>query len=234
MEPLSNVIEFPIRRDFDRQHEERRLLLAERQRIARELHDVISYGFATISVNAGVALDVLSDHPQQAVEALAAIKAASKDALKELRIVLGALRNSDKEGDHSSAPGLGRLDALVASTSAAGVPTEACVVGRPRPLPVAVDIAAFRVVQEALTNVLRHAGPATASVRVTYERDGLIVEVEDDGDGAASAAKESEGSGQGIVGMQERARALGGWLEAGPRPGRGFRVRARLPVLGRP
>jgi signal transduction histidine kinase len=237
MSTLSNVIEFPVRQDYDRQLlaqlEEDRVVIAERQRIARELHDVVSHGFATIAVNAGVALDVLSEHPQQAVDALAAIRAASTDAMRELRAILGTLRRVENGGNHSCVPGLGRLDTLVASTCAAGVPTNACVVGRPRPLPAAVDVAAFRIVQEALTNVLRHAGRATASVRITYERDGLIVEVEDDGDGAARAGV-SAGSGHGLTGMRERVRALGGELEAAPRDHSGFLVRARLPVLGRP
>jgi len=237
MSTLSNVIEFPVRQDDDRQLlaqlEEDRVVIAERQRIARELHDVVSHGFATIAVNAGVALDVIGEHPQQAADALAAIRAASTDAMRELRAILGTLRRVEGDGNHSYAPGLGRLDALVASTCAAGVPTDACVVGRRRPLPVAVDVAAFRIVQEALTNVLRHAGQASASVKITYERDGLVVEVEDDGDGAARAGV-SAGSGHGLTGMRERVRALGGELEAAPRDDSGFRVRARLPVLGRP
>jgi signal transduction histidine kinase len=237
MSSLSNVIEFPVRRDggepLETQVETDRILIAERQRIARDLHDVVSHGFATIAVNAGAALEVLNEHPQQAVDALAAISAASKDAMRELRFILGTLRSVEDDGNKSRAPGLGRLDALVASTSAAGVPTEACVVGRPRPLPVAVHVAAFRIVQEALTNVLRHAGHATAAIRITYERDALIVEVEDDGRGAAGDGS-SAGSGHGLVGMRERVHALGGELEAAPRSDRGFRVRARLPVLGRP
>jgi signal transduction histidine kinase len=232
----SNVIEFPVRQDsggpFPTQAETDRILVAERQRIARDLHDVVSHGFATIAVNAGAALDVLSEHPQEAANALAAIKTASKDAMRELRIILGTLRSVDDD-NHSSAPGLGRLDALVAEASAAGVSTEACVVGRPRPLPVAVDVAAFRIVQEALTNVLRHAGPASASIRITYEREGLLIEVEDDGNGAAGNGT-SEGSGHGLIGMRERVHALGGELQAAPRSDRGFRVRAHLPVLGRP
>jgi len=237
MSSLSNVIEFPVQQDYERQALTRLdadpVVIAERQRIARELHDVVSHGFAAIAVNAGVALNVLSEHPQQAVDALAAIRAASTEAMRELRAILGTLRCVEDDGSHSNAPGLGRLDALVASTCAAGLPTTACVVGRPRPLPVAVDVAAFRIVQEALTNVLRHAGQASAAVRITYERDGLIVEVEDDGDGAARAG-ETAGSGHGLTGMRERVRAFGGELEAAPRADRGFRVRARLPVFGRP
>jgi signal transduction histidine kinase len=233
MTPPSNVIAFPARWESREEIEARGLVNAERERLARELHDVISYGFATISVNAGAALEVLIQEPEQAAEALTSIKTASKEAMHELRAILRTLRGVE-DYRMSAEPGLGRLEALVASTNAAGVPTDACIVGLRRPLPVAVDIAAFRIVQEALTNVLRHAGRAAVSVKVTYERDGVVVEVEDDGDGVASASRDSEGSGHGITGMRERVRALGGELEVGPRADRGFRVRARFPVLGRP
>lgn len=231
----SNVIEFPGRGsrtdDPARKLETRDAVSEERLRIARELHDVVGYSFATISMQAGAALHVIGEHPDKAIEALSAIKSASKEAVSELRGILGMLRQAEV-GAAATTPGLGRLDRLAESTSAAGVRTHLHVIGRRRPLPATVDLAAFRIVQESLANILRHASAATALVTITYTRDSLIVEVEDDGRGDAGA-EASPGSGHGIAGMRERALAVGGELEAGPRPDRGFHVRARLPVLGR-
>ena len=201
----------------------------ERLSIARDLHDVISYGFATINMQAGAAVHVAEKQPQQAIEALRAITELSKDALQELRGILGVLRhpgNSDSTG-----VGLERIDSLVETTSRAGVPTKLEVSGWGEPLPLPVGSAAYRIVQEALTNVLRHAGGASAWVSLTRDRASLWVTVEDDGKGPAAAAERgSQGSGWGILGMRERVVALGGALEAGPRPGGGFRVSAYLPI----
>lgn len=233
MSSLSNVVEFPRRRLFEQPAQEA-AAVEERLRIARELHDVIAYSLGTISVQAGVAIHVFEEQPLQALGALEAIKATSKDALQELRAVLDTLR-AEGDGPRGPVAGLGRLDTVAANTTAAGVPTGARVVGRPRPLPAAVDLAAFRIVQESLANVVRHAGQASAEVTVAYERDRLIVEVVDDGSGVAAVdAGASDGSGHGIAGMRERVHALGGELDAGPLPDGGFRVRASLPVLGRP
>ena len=233
----SNVIEFPgwrLRTDRTFGLEVQRAVSEERLRIARELHDVVASSFSTISVQAGVAVHVLEEQPAQAAEALKAIKSASKEALDELRTILGMLRTVEDGEARPSAPGLGRLDSLAARTTAAGVTTRVRIEGRPRPLPAVVDLTAFRIVQESLANVLRHAGPASAVVTISYERDRLAIEIEDDGRGAArSNREESEGSGNGIAGMCERALGLGGEFEAKPRPEGGFRVRARLPVLGR-
>jgi signal transduction histidine kinase len=233
----SNVIEFPawrLRTDRSSELEVQHAVSEERLRIARELHDVVASSFATISVQAGVAVHVLEEQPAQAAEALKAIKSASKEALGELRTILGMLRAVDDDDARPSTPGLGRLDALAANTTAAGVPTQVRLEGRPRSLPAVVDLTAFRIVQESLANVLRHAGQASAVVTVTYERDRLTIEVADDGLGAARSDREpSEGSGNGIAGMGERALALGGEFEANARPEGGFRVRASLPVLGR-
>jgi signal transduction histidine kinase len=136
--------------------------------------------------------------------------------------------------EDDAAPGLGRLDVLASTTTAAGVPTGVRVVGRPRPLAATVDLAAFRIVQESLANVLRHAGPASALITIVYDGDVVIVEVEDDGSGETIGSRApSAGSGHGIVGMRERALAVGGELETCSRPERGFCVRARLPVSGR-
>jgi len=230
MSAVSNVIEFPRRPERESQLEPHRDLVQERQRIAREVHDVVSHSLATIGLQAAVALQVMEEHPDTAETALRAIRSTTQDALGDLRGVLGVLRQGD---DSRTAPGVGRLESLVANTSAAGVLTELRVVGRARPLPAAVDLAAFRVVQESLANVLRHAGAETAVVTIAYERARVVVQVDDDGRGAASGSEESDGSGSGIAGMRERVLALGGELEAAARPGRGFAVRASLPVLGR-
>jgi signal transduction histidine kinase len=232
----SNVIEFPrwrLKADPKSEPNVQRAVTEERLRIARELHDVVASSFATINVQAGVAVHVLEEQPAQAVEALKAIKSSSKEALSELRAILGMLRTDDDEAQ-PFAPGLERVDALATRTTAAGVTTQVRLVGQPRPLPAVVDLTAFRIVQESLANVIRHAGAASAVVTISYERDGLTIEVEDDGClDARSDRGPSEGSGNGIAGMGERAFAIGGELEAGPRPEGGFRVRARLPVLGR-
>jgi signal transduction histidine kinase len=208
----------------------RRLVLDERRRLARELHDVVAFNFATIALQAGVAVHVADKHPDQALEALQAIRAASQDVLREMRAVLGQLRDDDRAPE--PARGIGQLDRLAESTSRAGVETSVHISGQPRPVPVAVDLSVYRIVQEALTNVLRHSLGATASVLVAYEQRCLVVSIEDDGMGEAGDFA-AEGSGYGIVGMRERALALGGELEAGPRPDRGFGVHASLPFLGR-
>jgi signal transduction histidine kinase len=201
----------------------------QRMAIARELHDVLAHHISLISVQAGVALHLLDEQPEQARTALTAIRQASKESLGELRSVLELLRHGEEGAPRTPAPGLEALDALIARTSAAGVPVRTEVAGEPRPLPAAVGLAAYRIVQEALTNVTRHAGPATATVRLDYRADELTVEVTDDGPGASDGA----GSGQGLLGMAERAAALGGELDAGPRADGGFRVRARLPIRDR-
>jgi signal transduction histidine kinase len=209
------------------------LLRAERLRIARELHDVVAHSFAAIALHAGVAEHVKEDRPEQVGEALRAIKAVSGEAARELRAILGVLRHVDDGDLPAPSRGVGGLDALAATISSAGVPTRVAISGRPRPLLAAVDQAAYRIVQESLTNVLRHAGPASASVRVAYEPERLVVEVVDNGRAQeVGDAVRPPGTGHGIAGMRERALALGGQLEAGNRSGGGFRVRASLPFGG--
>jgi signal transduction histidine kinase len=206
----------------------------ERLRIARELHDVIGYGFATINVQAGVAAHMLESQPARAAAALRAIQTASAEALGELRTILGLLRETSGDRTEPATPGLARLDELGARMSAAGVPTRITVVGTPRQLPHEVDLAAFRIAQESLANVLHHAGPARASVVVTYERRRLMIEVTDDGGGPTRRPADAGRVSHGIVGMSERVAAIGGALEAGARPEGGFRVRAVLPLGPRP
>jgi signal transduction histidine kinase len=213
-------------RDEETQHR----VIEERLRIARELHDVISHSISMINVQAGVAAHVMEERPEQAREALLAIKGSSKEVLRELRAILGILRDVDEVDSKAPAPGLAQLDVLVGTITRAGLPTTVSLAGSARPLPPGIDLIAYRIVQESLTNVLRHAGPATVEVKVSYEGARVVIEVADDGQGIGAPTNgQGAGRGHGIAGMRERAAAVGGELEAGPRPVRGFRVRACLP-----
>jgi signal transduction histidine kinase len=209
--------------------EARRRASEERLRIAQELHDVLAHNISLINVQAGVALHLIDERPQQARTALAAIKEASNEALSELRSVLDVLRRGYEEPPRSPTLGLARLDDLVSRTNAAGLSVSKRVDGAPRSVPAEVNLAAFRIVQEALTNVTRHAEGARATVRIGYGESDLTVQIDDDGRGTTTAPP---GGGRGIRGMRERATALGGELEAGPRAGGGFRVVARFPLYG--
>jgi signal transduction histidine kinase len=213
-----------------REEEARRRASEERLRIARELHDALGHHLSLINVQSGVALHLGEQLPEQTRSALDAIRQASKEGLTELRSVLEILRQGDEQAPRSPTPTLARLDNLVSQAAAAGLEVRTETKGEARPLPFGVDVAAFRIVQEALTNVTRHAGPATAIVHIVYGEQDLTVQVDDDGRGAAQHGRSEPG--KGIVGMRERVAALGGELEAGPRPGGGFRVRARLPLDG--
>ena len=212
-----------------REEEARRKATEERLRMARELHDSLGHYLSLISVQSGVALTLNQQLPVQARAALAAVKQASKDALGELRSALEVLRQDGERAPRSPAPALARLGDLVSRASAPGLEVTAETEGTARPLPFGVDVAAYRIAQEALTNVARHAGPATAAVRITYGEEDLTVQVDDNG---RRPARPVPAGSTGIAGMRERAAALGGELYAGPRPGGGFRVRARLPLTG--
>src|SRR5215218_3368468 len=203
----------------------------ERLRIARELHDALGHHLSLINMQSGVALHLNRELPEQARSSLTAIKQASKEALTELRSVLDILRQEGEPASRSPIWSLDRLEDLVSQAGAAGLVVKTETDGDVRPLPFAVDVAAFRVVQEALTNVTRHAGKATATVLVGYGDGELTVQVDDDGRGPSANAS-GPGGGKGIVGMRERVAALGGDLQAGARPGGGFRVRARFPLDG--
>jgi signal transduction histidine kinase len=207
-----------------REEEERRRIGEERLRISRELHDVLAHNVSLINVQSSVALHLLDEQPEQARAALAAIKEASAQTLREMRGVLGALREDGEALPRTPAPSLARLDELVAQVRGAGVAVDAQVEGEPGPLPAGVDLAAYRIVQEALTNVRRHAPGASAFVRVSYAPGALEVSVDDDGPGAVEVV-----AGNGLTGMRERAAALDGVLETGAGPRGGFRVLARLP-----
>jgi len=201
----------------------------ERLRIARELHDVVAHTMATINVQATAAAHVLTERPETAAAALQAIRVASKDGLRELRAILNVLRQADDAEPTAPAPGLAHLDTLVAGAVQAGLPTELRVSGEAAALPMPVDLAAYRIIQESLTNAIRHAGPATATVSLTYSDAELLIEVADNGRGAAPIAATG---GHGLIGMRERAAAAGGTMRAGSTPGGGYLVCARLPVPG--
>jgi signal transduction histidine kinase len=203
----------------------------ERLRLARELHDTIASAIAVIAIQAGVAdhaLERCQAEPQRARAALRTIRAASQQALDELQATVTTLRGGADA--RSPRPGVAQLEALTDLADGAGLRVELAVVGTAQPLPPAVDLAVYRIVQEALTNVLRHAGPATATVRLTYRQGDLTVQV--DNDGAGAGGRRPSGGGNGLVGMRERVAALGGRLQAGPRPGGGFRVLATIPLDG--
>ncbi|MEU3455051.1 histidine kinase [Micromonospora sp. NPDC006766] len=211
----------------NRVDEARRLADAERLRVAREVHDVVGHGLAAIHMQAEIALHLLAKRPEHAEAALTAISRTSKEALDELRVTLTVVRRDEAADERAPVPGLGQLPQLRERLAGAGVPVNVEVTGEPRPLPVAVDLAAYRVVQESLTNVLRHAGPATAAVRLRYAPTEVSVEVIDTGRGAAAAPAGS--AGYGLAGMRERVTALGGSFAAGPAATGGYRVYATLP-----
>jgi signal transduction histidine kinase len=201
----------------------RRRAVEERLRIARELHDSLTHSISVIQVQAGVAEHLARKRGEEVPPALLAIHEAGADAARELRATLSVLRSTE-DGDCS---GLSQLESLVARARAAGLPVTVTVTGAARSLPAEVDQAAYRIVQEALTNVSRHAGLAAASVCLQYTPEGLTVQVDDDGPGGDDRPA---GTGLGLVGMRERVSVLGGRLHAGPQDGGGFRVRAELPV----
>jgi signal transduction histidine kinase len=210
-----------------REAEARRRAIEERLRIARELHDVLGHNISLINVQATAALHGLRREPERAEDALTAIKQASKDTLREMRATLGVLRQVDEAAPVTPAPGLARLDELTSGIAAAGVEIRTEVEGDPRPLPAEADLAAYRIVQEALTNVTRHSTATSALVRIEYGDGAVTVSVENDG---VSASTAPSADGSGIRGMRDRAKTLGGTLDAAPRPDGGFKVRAHLPL----
>jgi signal transduction histidine kinase len=211
-----------------REEETRRRVVAERMRIARELHDVVAHSMAMINVQATAASLLLADDPARAAEALQAIRGASKAGLRELRAILEVLQQVDAGSPAVPVPDLGAIQALADAASAAGTPTTLRAGGQLIPLPPPVALAAYRIVQESLTNVVRHAGRAATTVTLRHEHGCLLVDVVNDG--VAGQAPFSDGAGAGLTGMTERAAALGGTFEAGARPGGGFRVHAKLPA----
>jgi signal transduction histidine kinase len=193
--------------------------------LARELHDVLAHGLSMINVQSSVALELMDEHPERAGPALAAIKDASRQAIADVHALVAALR-TDAAVPTAPTPGIADLDALVGAARATGLTVSTSVAGPTRPVPAVVDVAAARVIQESLTNVVRHSLATSATVTVTYDRAALTVSVDDDGPPRGTA---SMSGGSGITGMRERARALGGDLSA-RRQGHGFSVRARFPL----
>ncbi|QLQ36371.1 sensor histidine kinase [Micromonospora robiginosa] len=222
------VLEERARRaERTREEEARRRVAEERLRIARELHDVVAHHIALINVQAGVAGHLLRERPDAAEEALGHVRSAARTVLDELATLLGLLRRGEPDAPTEPAPGLGRLDALV-DGFATGQPVRWTLTGRPRPLPSAVDVAAYRIIQESLTNAHRHAPGAAVTVGVTYSATGVVVEVRDAGPGPTGPGE--PGAGLGLLGMRERAEAVGGAFHAGRLPEGGFLVRAELPA----
>jgi signal transduction histidine kinase len=234
--------------------EARRIVIEERTRIARELHDVVAHRVSLMTVQAGAAKAVAAEDPEGALRAMGAVEEAGRQALDELRHLLGVLRPETGLDGLGPQPGLADLPRLVEQTRGAGLDVSLATDGVPAELPARVDLFAYRIVQEALTNVLKHAGPgAHTEVRLGTDRSGIVVEVLDDGKGleppSAAAGpfrpadspvgdrqdrRSGRSAGHGIVGMRERALLLGGTLDARPRPGGGFRVVAHLPTGGEP
>ncbi|MDT9688015.1 sensor histidine kinase [Streptomyces sp. P9(2023)] len=218
------------RAERTRDEEARRRVAEERLRIARDLHDVVAHHIALVNVQAGVAAHVMDKRPDQAKEALAHVRDASRSALDELRATVGLLRQSgDPEAPTEPAPGLTVLDALLDTFRNAGLPVELARVTDGTDLPAAVDLAAYRIIQEALTNVRKHAGPG-AKAEVSVIRVGRTVEVTILDNGVPQSTPSDDTGGHGLLGMRERVTALGGTLTAAPRYGGGFRVQAILPV----
>jgi signal transduction histidine kinase len=216
------------RAEEGREQEARRRVQQERLRIARELHDAVGHHVALISVQAGAMGYLLDTDPAKARESLAHIQQASEAALEELRLTVGLLRQPGDYEPVEPVGGLGRLDELIASFQATGLPVTCEVTGRARQLPDAVDLTAYRLIQESLTNTAKHAAGACASIQLAFRPGMLGLSVVDNGPPPGDGGPGEEG--HGIIGMRERAAALGGWLTAGPHAAGGFLVRAELPA----
>ncbi|MCP5024859.1 MAG: sensor histidine kinase [Actinomycetia bacterium] len=218
--------------DLEREREQlaQRAVIDERQRIARELHDVVAHTMSVMVVQAGAARRLIDQQPEQARSALQSVETTGRSGLDEMRRLLGVLRTDGENGnggaDYAPQPSLTQLAELVAGCADAGVPVELQVSGQPPELPAGLDLSAYRVVQEALTNTMKHAGPARATVSLDWSPDELTISVIDDGRGAAAV---DTGPGHGLLGMSERVDLYGGNFRAGPHPGGGFGVHATFP-----
>jgi signal transduction histidine kinase len=215
----------------DREARAREAVNEERARLARELHDSVGHALNVVVLHAGAAQRIIEKKPELAVEALESIETAGRQALGDIERMLGILRAPDEAAQIDVTPGMGQLETLCAQVREAGLPVDVTVEGEARPLPSSLDLTGYRIVQEALTNALKHAGKAHAQVRVAYEPAALAIEVLDDGKGVSPSAA-AAGGGRGLLGMRERVATFRGELEAGPRTGGGFGVRARLPYSG--
>ena len=217
--------------EADRLAEAERAVVRERSRIAREMHDVVAHSMSVIAVQAAAGREIAHSNPDKASEVFERIELVGREALAELRRMLGVLRDtSDEQTSLAPQPGIGELAGAVEQSCAAGVETTLVVEGDQRPVAPGIELTAYRIVQEALTNVRKHAGAAaSATVRITYEPQALVIEVSDDGRGAVTSLS-GTGAGHGLIGMRERVEIYGGDLTSGPRTGGGFVVRAVLPV----
>jgi signal transduction histidine kinase len=204
----------------------------ERRHMARELHDVVAHGVSVMLIQAGAARQVLDTAPDRAADSILTVESTGREVMAELRRLLGVLNDDSEATGLAPQPGIDQLGPLVERVRQAGLPAELEIDGLPRPLPASLDVTAYRIVQEALTNALRYARRARTLVHVAYDEDMLRLEILDDG--PAAEAGDSDGSGRGLVGMQERATIVGGRLEAGPRLGGGYAVRAWLPMAAEP
>jgi signal transduction histidine kinase len=218
------------RLEREREDQAVRAVAAERARISRELHDVVAHHVSVIAVQAGAAAEEATTDPAR--EALGVIQQTSRQVLAELRSMLDVLRAEGAGQGLAPQPSLREVDQLIDQSRRAGLPVELVITGEPRALPAIVDLAAYRILQEALTNTRTHAGPAHARVVLGYAEGALALEVTDDGHAAGQAG--NGGGGRGLIGMRERVALVGGKLETGPRPGGGFRVAALLPLDGGP
>jgi signal transduction histidine kinase len=233
---LAQLEERADRLEKEREAQSKVAVAAERARIARELHDVVAHNVSVMVVQADGAAYVLDTAPDQAKKALETISGTGRQALAEMRRLLGVLRTGEPEegSEYVPQPDVEQLDELIEQVRTAGLPVDYKVEGTPRPLPSGVELTAYRIVQEALTNTRKHGGEnAGASVRLVYFDDGLGLLVEDDGKGAPHELYEdggADGRGHGLIGMRERVGMVGGTLDAGPRPGGGFRISALLPL----
>ncbi|MFJ1972293.1 sensor histidine kinase [Streptomyces sp. NPDC087903] len=233
---FAQLEERAARLEKEREAQAKVAVAAERARIARELHDVVAHNVSVMVVQADGAAYVLDAAPDQAKKALETISSTGRQALAEMRRLLGVLRTGEHRegGEYVPQPDVEQIDDLVQQCRGSGLPVDFKIEGTPRPLPSGVELTAYRIVQEALTNTRKHGGPnAGASVRLVYFDDGLGLLVEDDGKGAPHELYEeggADGRGHGLIGMRERVGMVGGTLDAGPRPGGGFRISALLPL----
>ena len=214
----------------DREADALRAVVEERTRIARELHDIVGHSLSVMTVHTSGVRRLLRPEQEQEREALIAVERTGREALAEMRRVVGALRDPGEGPSLAPQPSLSRVDALVANARETGLRVDLEIEGDPVPLPAGVDLTAYRLVQEGLTNSIKHAAARRAEVRVRYDDGHVEIEVCDDGQGAGGADPASNGGGHGLVGMRERVSIYGGELEAGPRAEGGFTLRARLPV----
>jgi signal transduction histidine kinase len=215
----------------EREVRAREAVADERARIARELHDMVGHSLNLIVIQSGGAQRMLTTKPELARDSLLSIESTGRQALTEMERMLGILRTSEtEEPTLSPQPGLRQVDVLAAQVTEAGLPVEVSVEGAPAELPASIDLSAYRIIQEALTNAIKHAGPARAHVTIRYGRDKLELEVTDDGRAAPAVHANDDKGGRGLIGMKERVALFGGELTVGPRPEGGYRVHARLPL----